>query len=76
MGVVSKEFQVVIPPSVRKAAGIRPGQRVKVSASNGVITITPERTGASDPAAGFGMLKAKFHVDIEDMHGGYRRTKE
>ena len=75
MGVVSEKFQVVIPPAVRKAAGIKAGLRVRVSASSGVITITPERTGASDPAAGIGMVKAKFHVDIEDRHGGYRRTK-
>lgn len=76
MGVVSEKFQVVIPPSVRKAAGIKPGQRVKVSASHGVITITPERHGKSDPEAGYGMAKAKFHVEIEAMHGGYRRTTE
>ena len=76
MGVVSENFQVVIPPAVRKAAGIKAGQRVRVSSSNGVITITPERHGTSDVAAGFGMLKTKLNVPIEHLDGAYGRTEE
>jgi AbrB family looped-hinge helix DNA binding protein len=76
MGVVSEKFQVVIPPAVRKAAGIKAGQRVKVAAVNGVVTITPERQGTSDVAAGFGMVKAKFKVPIEHMDGAFGRTRE
>lgn len=74
MGVVSDKFQVVIPPSVRKAAKIKPGQRVHVSESGGVIHITPEKSGKpSVLETGKGMIKAELHVSVEEMNGATGR---
>ena len=38
---VSTKFQVVIPPRVRRALGIRPGQKVQVIPYEGRIELIP-----------------------------------
>lgn len=48
---VSPEFQVVIPESIRKALGIKPGQRVRAIRYGNRIELIPLRTLAE--ARGF-----------------------
>ena len=40
---LSPKFQVVIPLSVRRNMGLRPGQRMKVVEYDGRIELIPER---------------------------------
>ncbi|MDP2950397.1 MAG: AbrB/MazE/SpoVT family DNA-binding domain-containing protein [Chloroflexota bacterium] len=52
---VSKKGWVVIPHDIRERYGIRPGDKVQVVASNGVIRLIPL---PKDPIEhGFGLLK-------------------
>jgi len=39
---VRNQTPLVVPPSVRRKAGFRNGQKVEFEASNGVITIVPK----------------------------------
>ncbi len=39
--VVSTKYQVVIPKEVRRAIGLRAGQKVQVLVKHGVITLVP-----------------------------------
>jgi AbrB family looped-hinge helix DNA binding protein len=48
---VSPKYQVVIPARVRRALGIRPGQKVQVIAYNGRIELIP--LGAVKRSRGF-----------------------
>jgi len=41
---VSPKFQVVIPQNVRKALGIRPGQKIEVIAYDGRLEFIPVAT--------------------------------
>ena len=43
---VSQSFQVVIPPTVRKAIGLRRGQKVQVIPYAGRIEIVPLRSAS------------------------------
>lgn len=38
---VSPKFQVVIPKDIREAAGIEPGQKVRMMVYKGLITLVP-----------------------------------
>ena len=40
---VSPKFQVVIPKVIRKALGIRPGQKMQVIEYNGRIELIPDK---------------------------------
>jgi AbrB family looped-hinge helix DNA binding protein len=52
---VSKKGWVVIPHDIRERYGIRPGDRVQIVASNGVIRVIPL---PKDPIEyGFGLFK-------------------
>ncbi|MBU0486196.1 MAG: AbrB/MazE/SpoVT family DNA-binding domain-containing protein [Pseudomonadota bacterium] len=43
---VSPKYQVVIPKDVRKAVGIKPGQRLMIYAKDNVIYLIPEVASA------------------------------
>ncbi len=45
---IGDKYQVTIPKEIREKLGIKPGQRVLVTASGGGITIQPEPGGGSD----------------------------
>ncbi len=40
---ISPKYQIVIPKSVRKALGLKPGQKVQVIEHEGRIELLPER---------------------------------
>jgi AbrB family looped-hinge helix DNA binding protein len=40
---VSPKYQVVIPLSIRKALGLKPGQKVQVRERAGTIELVPEK---------------------------------
>jgi AbrB family looped-hinge helix DNA binding protein len=69
---VSVKGQVVLPAEVRRRMKIEPGMRLKVelSADGQAVTLRhPTAEKASRIEDGFGMLKARRHVRIEDMDG-------
>ena len=39
--IVSSKYQVVIPPSVREAFHLKPGQKIEVAIFEGRITLAP-----------------------------------
>ena len=43
MVTVSPKFQIVIPQAVRKALGVKPGQKMRVLAYNQRIVLIPDR---------------------------------
>ena len=69
---VSVKGQVVLPAEVRRRMKIEPGTRLKVelSADGQAVTLRhPAAEKTSRVEDGFGMLKARRHVRIEDMDG-------
>ena len=69
---VSVKGQVVLPAEVRRRMKIEPGTRLKVevSADGQAVTLRhPSAVKASRIEDGFGMLKARRHVRVEDMDG-------
>ena len=46
---VKNETGLVVPPSVQRQAGIRPGDRLEFRVSSGTITITPAKPAAYKP---------------------------
>lgn len=69
---VSTKGQVVLPAAIRRRMKIRPGTRLKVELSadgQAVILRSPTGEKASRIEDGFGLLKARRHVRIEDMDG-------
>ena len=58
--VLSPKFQVVIPRTVRRAMGLRPGQRMQVVEYEGRIELIPDR----DIAELRGFLKG-INTDFE-----------
>ena len=46
--VVKKKTPLVVPPSIRRQAGIKTGDRVEFKVSGDVITIVPELPNADD----------------------------
>lgn len=45
---VDERAPIIVPPSIRRRAGIKPGARVRFKTEAGVITITAGRTPAAD----------------------------
>ncbi len=69
---VSVKGQLVLPVEVRRRMKIEPGTRLKVelSADGQAVTLRhPTAEKSSRIEDGFGMLKARRHVRIEDMDG-------
>jgi AbrB family looped-hinge helix DNA binding protein len=67
---VSVKGQVVLPAEVRRRMKIEPGTRLRVelSADGQAVTLRhPAAERTSRVADGYGMLKARRHVRIEDM---------
>ncbi len=46
---VSPKYQVVIPLALRKALGIKPGQKVEVRACDGKIELVPVKPASERP---------------------------
>ncbi len=69
---VSTKGQVVLPAVIRRRMKIRPGARLtlEVSADGQAVIL---RSAAAEKTSriedGFGLLKARRHVRIEDMDG-------
>lgn len=40
---LSPKYQVVIPLSIRKALGLKPGQKLEVLESNGKVELVPQK---------------------------------
>ena len=69
---VSMKGQVVLLAEVRRRMKIEPGTRLKMelSADGQAVTLRhPSAEKTSRVEDGFGMLKARRHVRIEDMDG-------
>jgi AbrB family looped-hinge helix DNA binding protein len=69
---VSVKGQVVLPVEVRRRMKIEPGTRLKVelSADGQAVTLRhPSAEKTSRVEDGFGMLKARRHVRIDEMDG-------
>lgn len=69
---VSVKGQVVLPAEVRRRMKIEPGTRlnVELSADGQAVTLRhPAGEKTSRVEDGFGLLKARRHVRIEDMDG-------
>ena len=45
---VPRNRVLIVPPSVRRKAGLKAGDRIKFQVSGGVITIVPELPSAAD----------------------------
>ncbi len=45
---VKKKTALIVPPSVRRQAGIKPGARVEFKVSGGIITIVPKLPMAAE----------------------------
>lgn len=45
---VKDKMPIVVPPSVRRRAGLKTGDRIEFRVSGRVITIVPQPTGADD----------------------------
>ena len=57
---LSEKGQVVIPAEIRARHGLTPGTQVEFVDEGGVIRLlVRRRVPATDPAAGYGMVKAK-----------------
>ena len=57
---LTEKGQVVIPAEIRARHGLTPGTQVEFVDEGGVIRLLVRRRVArSDPAAGYGMVKAK-----------------
>jgi len=78
MAVVSAKFQVVIPPEIRRSIGIKPGMRVRwVKEGKGArLEVDSGEIQPTEPGAGFGMVKVKRQLSIEETNGATMRTKE
>ncbi|MBK5294806.1 MAG: AbrB/MazE/SpoVT family DNA-binding domain-containing protein [Acidobacteriia bacterium] len=48
MTTVFKDKELVVPPSIRRQAGIKQGDRLEFKVSGGVITILPKLPNADD----------------------------
>lgn len=48
MTTTLNKTQLVVPPSIRKRAGIKPGDRVEFKVSGGIINIIPKLPSADD----------------------------
>jgi AbrB family looped-hinge helix DNA binding protein len=46
--VVKKKTPIVVPESMRRRAGIKPGDRVEFRVSGGIINIIPQPSSADD----------------------------
>ncbi|MFC4310052.1 AbrB/MazE/SpoVT family DNA-binding domain-containing protein [Steroidobacter flavus] len=57
---VSLRFQVIIPPAIRKALGIKPGQRIQVLQNQDRIELIPLRPMRKPRA----VLRASSAVDV------------
>jgi AbrB family looped-hinge helix DNA binding protein len=69
---VSTKGQVVLPAAVRRRMKIRPGTRLKLEVSPDGQAVTLRRPAGDKTSRvedGFGLLKARRHVRIEDMDG-------
>jgi len=69
---VSTKGQVVLPAAIRRRMKIRPGTRLTLELSadgQAVILRSPAGEKTSRIEDGFGLLKARQHVRIEDMDG-------
>jgi len=69
---VSTKGQVVLPAEIRRRMKIEPGTRLKVELSADGQAVILRRPAAERTARiedGFGLLKARRHVRIEDMDG-------
>ncbi len=69
---VSTKGQVVLPAAIRRRMKIRPGTRLRLELSadgQAVILRAPAGEKTSRVEDGFGLLKARRHVSIEDMDG-------
>ena len=67
---VSTKGQVVLPAEIRRRMKIEPGTRLKVELSadgQAVILRHPAAEKTARIEGGFGLLKARRHVRIEDM---------
>jgi AbrB family looped-hinge helix DNA binding protein len=62
---LSPKFQVVIPLSVRRNMGLRPGQRMKVVEYDGRIELIPERD-IKDMRGFLKGIDTSFERDEED----------
>lgn len=79
MSVVSAKFQVVIPPEIRQAIGIKPGMRVRFEREGkGAVLRIDAGVGVppSDPESGFGMVKVPRALSIEEINGATWRGAE
>ncbi len=58
---VSTKYQIVIPKDIRRAYGIKPGQKLSFIARGDVIQVVPEKP--------FGSLKGiiKQQLDLSDL---------
>ena len=69
---VSTKGQVVLPAAIRRRMKIRPGTRLRLELSadgQAVILRRPASEKTSRIEDGFGLLKARQPVRIEDMDG-------
>ena len=69
---VSTKGQVVLPAEIRRRMKIEPGTRLKVELSADGQAVILRHSAAERTARiedGFGLLKARRHVRIEDMDG-------
>lgn len=61
---VSRKYQVVIPESVRKEAGIKPGDRMAVIVKHGIIHYVPIRPMEATK----GMVPGLDTEELRDEH--------
>lgn len=67
---VKTKFQVVIPQSIRKQAGVDIGDLLEAKVENGKITLTPKSVVDRDIAEGLADLKSGR------THGPYSSSKD
>jgi bifunctional DNA-binding transcriptional regulator/antitoxin component of YhaV-PrlF toxin-antitoxin module len=80
---LSKMAPIVVPPSVRRRAGIKPGEKLKFEARVGVITITAKRESTEDeytPAQRRkilrGIRKGLAQIETGQFYGPYNSVDE
>lgn len=70
--VVKKSTPIVIPESLRRRAGIKPGDRLKFQISGGIINIIPQLPSADDEytPAQRRIIDAQLEEGMEDIRKG------
>jgi len=69
--VLREKGRVTIPASIRRALGLREGDRLQLSAEGGAIVLRPQRVVTADDIKG---IIGPFKVDIEEVEEALGRN--